>query len=147
MKRGLIVLLGLAVLLVVLLFLGQTLALFNYELAVSLGLQESAEEFGGVGIAYAKGFGFGDTIIYIPLLIFGIIGLIKVKKWGLYSMFAALGITAYWPMVNLYAVLIGRGVINLTSDKYITYSILLPLITIYGLWGMWYLYKKEQNFR
>ncbi len=31
--------------------------------------------------------------------------------------------TASWPMVNLYAVLIGRGSINLTSDKYITYSI------------------------
>ncbi len=147
MKRGLIVLLSLAVFLVVLLLLGQTLALFNYELTVSLGLQESTDEIGGVGIAYAKGFGFGDTIVYIPLLIFGIIGLIQAKKWGLYSMFAALGITAYWPMVNLYAVLIGRGVINLTSDKYITYSILLPLITIYSLWGMWYLYKDEQNFR
>ena len=40
---------------------GQTLAVFNYDLVVAIGMQESEEEIGKVGIAFAKGFGFGDA--------------------------------------------------------------------------------------
>ena len=123
--------------------LGQTLAIFNYDLTVMLGLQESIKEVGPVGVAYAKGFGFGDTVVYLPLLISGIIGLLKNKKLGWFAMFGAMGITAYWPLVCLYAFLIDRTAITLIVDKYLQYSILLPLISIYGLWGMWYLYKQS----
>ena len=42
--------------------LGQTLSLFNYELTVEWGLQESSEEVGDVGVAFLKGYAFGDTI-------------------------------------------------------------------------------------
>jgi len=136
------ILISLAVLLVIVFLGGQTLALFNYDLTVKLGLQESVDEIGKVGIAFAKGFGFGDTVIYIPLLIVGILGLIKNKRWGKYSMFGALAITVYWPLVNLYTIFIDRTSITLQPDKYIAYPIILSLIILYGLWGMWYLYKK-----
>jgi len=139
------ILIVIASLLVVMFLLGQTLALFNYNLTVKLGLQESENEIGKVGIAFAKGFGFGDTIIYILLLIFGIIGLLKNKRWGKYSMFGAMAISVYWPLVHLYAIFIERNAITLAVDKYIIYQIILPLISIYGLWGMWYLYKNEIN--
>ena len=138
-KIGFFILIGLGILLSILLLIGQTLALFDYDLTVELGLQESVTEVGEVGIAFAKGFGLSDTLIYIPLLIAGIIGLLKNKKWGFFLMFGALAITSYWPMVCLYAFLSDRVAISLTPDKYISYSLLLPLITIYGLWGMWYL--------
>ena len=85
---------------------------------------------------------FGDTVIYLPLLIAGIIGLLKNKRWGKYSMFGALAISAYWPLVHLYAIFIERNAITLAPDKYILYPILLPLIVLYGMWGMWYLYKE-----
>ncbi|MFC1767294.1 hypothetical protein ACFLZ2_01920 [Candidatus Margulisiibacteriota bacterium] len=144
MKRdtGFFILITVGILLAILLLCGQTTALFNYDLTVALGLQESVNEVGNVGIAYAKGFGFGDTLIYLPLLLSGIIGSLKNKKWGIYTMFGALAVTAYWPMVCLYAVFADRNAIKLMPDKYISYSIILPLITIYGLWGMWYLYKR-----
>lgn len=121
--------------------------MFNYELTVAWGLQESSEEVGDVGVAFLKGYAFGDTIFYIPLLILGIIGLIKSRKWGLYSMFGALAISVYWPATILYAIFIERTAITLTPDKYISFSILLPLIMVYGLLGMLYLYrhKKEYN--
>lgn len=93
-----------------------------------------------------KGFGFGDTLIHLPLLFAGIIGLIKNKNRGYFSMFGALAITAYWPLVCLYAFLSDRADITLTPDKYTSYSLFLPLIGVYGLWGMWYiinLKKKE----
>jgi hypothetical protein len=68
--------------LVLILFLtaGQTLSLIDYNLAIDLGLQESENEIGNVGIAFAKGFAFGDTIFYIPMLVLGVLGLIKEKN-------------------------------------------------------------------
>lgn len=144
-KAGFWILIVIGLLLSMLLLAGQTMALFNYDLVVSLGLQESVNEVGKVGIAYAKGFGFGDTVIYLPLLFDGIIDLLKDKRWGYLTMFGALAITAYWPMVCLYPVFVDRIAITLTPDKYLSYSILLPLITIYGLWGIWYILKSQKQ--
>ena len=63
------ILIGFGIILSLLLLCGQTLALFDYELTVKLGLQESEKEVGAVGVSYAKGFGFGDTLIYLPMLL------------------------------------------------------------------------------
>lgn len=133
------------IILTIIFLAGQTFSLIDYDMTVSLGLQESAEEVGEVGVSWAKGFAFADTILYIPLLFLGIVGLLKRKSWGLYSMFAALAITAYWPIVSLTTIFIGRDILNLNPDKYVSYSIILPLIIIYGLWGMWYLYKNRDE--
>ncbi len=146
-KRGLgfWVLIIFALLLNLIMLIGQTGSLFDYGFTVSIGLQESIEEVTGVGVAWAKGFAFGDTVFYIPLYIIGIVGLLKQKVWGRFSMFGALAITVYWPIVNLYAVFAGKNAMNLNPDKYISFSILLPLIAIYGLWGIWFLYKNRDQ--
>ncbi len=136
------ILISIASVLVLMLLAGQTLGVFNYDLAVSIGMQESENEIGKIGIAFAKGFGFSDTVIYIPLFLIGIIGLLKNKRWGKYSMFGALAISIYWPIVHLYAIFIDMESITLNSEKYIFYPIILSLIIIYGLWGMRYLYSK-----
>ena len=136
------VLISIASVLVVFFLAGQSLGVFNYELAVAIGMQESDSEIGKIGIAFAKGFGFADTVLYIPLFLMGIIGLLKDKRWGKYAMFAALALSVYWPIVHLYAIYIDRISITLHPEKYIYYPIILSLIIIYGLWGMRYLYKK-----
>ncbi|WP_406661733.1 hypothetical protein V7O66_04230 [Methanolobus sp. ZRKC3] len=142
---GFWILISIGILLTIFLLLGQTLSLIDYDLTVSLGLQESVEEVSEVGIAWAKGFAFGDTVFYLPLLVMGIIGLLKKRAWGLYSMFGALAITVYWPIVSLFAIFIGKDALNLDPGKYVSFSIVLPLIVIYGLWGMWYLYKNRNE--
>ena len=139
---GFWVLIVIAIVLVALLLAGQTLGVFNYDLAVSIGMQESKDEIGNIGIAFAKGFGFADTVLYIPLFLIGIIGLFKNKRWGKYAMFGALAISVYWPIVHLYAIFIDTVSITLYPEKYVYYPILLSLIIMYGLWGMRYLYKK-----
>ena len=138
-------LISIGILLGIFLIVGQTFSLINYDLAIALGLQESEQEVGKVGIAFGKGFAFSDTVFYIPLLIAGIIGLLKGKKWGLYSMFGSLAISVYWPIVHLYAIYIGRNVIVLNPDKYISFPIILSLIIIYGLWGMRLLYNHQSE--
>jgi hypothetical protein len=125
---------------------GQTMSLIDHDLTVSLGLQESEEEIGKVGIAFARGFALGDTVLYIPLFVIGIIGLVKRRSWGTFFMFGALAVTVYWPVVHLFAIYAGRSSMHLSSEKYLSYSIILPLIALYGLWGMWFLYKNRIKF-
>ncbi|MDH3267888.1 MAG: hypothetical protein OEM46_03440 [Ignavibacteria bacterium] len=133
------------ILIVVLLLLGQTMSFINYEFTVSLGLQEPVDQIGKIGVAVNKAFGVGDTIIYIPLLIVGLIGLWHKKKWGIWSMVAALGITAYWPVVCLFIIFFSVSVPEVNFTDVYSYVVVLGFITLYGLWGIWYLYKIKIN--
>jgi len=133
------------VLLLLMLVMGQTMSFINYDFAVSIGLQESKDMIGEMGIAVNKGFGVGDTIIYIPLLVFGLIGLWFRKAWGAFAMASALAITAYWPMVSIFLLLYARGTPGFNFTNFSSYAILLTLITVYGLWGLWYLYINRKT--
>ena len=144
---GFLILISVGLLLTVMFLLGQTLSLFNYDLTVQWGLQESATEVTNVGVAFLKGYAFGDTIFYIPLLVLGILGLLKGKKYGFFAMFGALAVSVYWPATILYTIFIERTAIVMHADKYISFSILLPLIMFYGLWGMLYLYKNQEKYQ
>lgn len=143
---GFWVLIVVGILLNVLYLLGQTMALINYEFAVSIGLQESIHEITEVGVALNKGFGLGDTFFYMPLFIIGIICLIRRKALGLYMMFGAMAITVYWPIVSLSTLYFAKGSPGWNFGDYNAFSILLSLISIYGLWGMIFLYKKRNLY-
>ena len=56
------------ILILIILFVGQMMAVINYDFTVSIGLQESADVVSEMGVSVNKAFGVGDTIIYIPLL-------------------------------------------------------------------------------
>lgn len=144
-KFGFKVLLGASIVLLILLLLGQTMSLLSYDWTVSLGLQESEAEVTLIGVAWLRSFALADTLVYIPLLLLGIIGLIKNYRWGIMAMIGSLAISAYWPVINLTVIYLGKNEINLPPEKYISFSILLPLITIYGLWGLWYLYRHNPH--
>ena len=138
---GFWVLIGFSVLLNIIYLLGQTMALINYDFAVSIHLQESVNEITEIGVALNKGFGFGDTIFYIPLFVIGIIGLLKRSAFGLFAMFGAMAITVYWPIVGLSTVFFAKDAPGWHFTDYSSYSILLSLIALYGIWGFWFLYK------
>ncbi len=132
------------ILLLVLLLLGQTMSFINYEFTVSLGLQEPVDEITKLGVAVNKAFGVGDTIIYIPLLFSGLIGLWRKEDWGIFLMGGAFAITAYWPIVCLFIILFGN---KLPDFNYVNLTyIIIALISfaIYGIWGMWYIYKNQK---
>jgi len=125
--------------------LGQTMAFINYDFTVTMELQEPAEETTEVGVAFNKGFGFGDTVVYIPLLLIGIVGMIKRKFWGLFSMSGSLAITMYWPVVCLSTLLFAKGSPGFNFTDYLSYSVLLPIIALYGFWGLLFIYKKKDE--
>lgn len=130
--------------LLAMLVLGQTLALIDYDFTVALGLQESAAAVTEMGVAVNKGFGVGDTLIYLPLLALGLVGLWRRTAWGILALSGAFAITAYWPVVCLSLLLFARGAPGFSFNDFAAYSLLLGSIAFYGLWGLWYLYNNRK---
>lgn len=122
-----------------LLLLGQTTAIFNYDFAVSLGLQESVEEVGEFGVQLNRAFGVGDTIIYIPLIISSMIGLFLKKNWALITTAAVMGISAYWATTSLFLLKFLVGVPNYNFVPVISYWLFIAIYIIFGVWGLFYL--------
>ena len=88
---------------IVIFFLGQTLAVFDYDLTVQLGLQEDADEIGPALVQMNRAFGAADTVLYIPLLLSSLLGL--VWHWRLPSIIctaASAGISSYWSLVGIF---------------------------------------------
>ena len=138
-----LIILGIAILIILL--LGQTMSFINYRFTVEMGLQESADLIGEMGVAMNKGFGVGDTIIYAPILLIGICGLLLRQRWGRLVMAGALAITAYWPIVILFILLFAKGTPGFHFTNYSTYFIVLTGISIYGIWGLIFLIRSEKT--
>ena len=130
---------------VVLLILGQTLSVFNYEFTASIGLQEDVTEVGEFGVQVNRAFGASDTLIYIPLIILSIVGLSLKKRWAFITSAAVMGISLYWTTTIAFTL---RFFIGLPSYSYIPeIGIWLFLVSffVFGLWGIWYLiYRGER---
>jgi len=124
-------------LLLIYLIYAQAIPAFNYEAGVAMGTQEPATVVSEVGVAFWYGFAFGDLIAYIPLLAAGLIGYWAGKNWGRVLLAAALGVTVYWPLVCLAALVAARGASGWNLVDETPYWIVLPLITLWGAWGLW----------
>lgn len=123
----------------------QAIPAFSYETGVAMGTQEPSEQITEVGVAFWYGFAFADLVTYIPLLAVGLIGHYLGKMWGRIIICAALGITLYWPVVCLAAVIAARNAAgwNITDES--PYWIVLPLIALWGAWGLWFILKESQQ--
>ena len=121
----------------------QAIPAFNYELGVSMGTQEPKEAITAVGAAFWYGFAFADLVVYIPLLALGLVGSWTLKKWGKVTLASALGITVYWPVVCLAAVVSARNAPGWTLSNEADYWVVLPLIAIWGSWGLWRMLKTK----
>jgi hypothetical protein len=124
---------------VILLLLGQTMAVFDYELAVSLGLQEDIKEISEFGVQINRGFGAGDTVIYIPLIIISIAGLFRKRKWALITSAAVMGISSYWAVTAVFMFVFLEGVPGYSFVPTLDYWIFMTLFIAFGLWGLWYI--------
>jgi len=124
-------------LLLLYLIYAQAIPAFDYDLGVAMGTQEPAEQITDVGVAFWYGFAFADLVVYIPLLAFGLIGHGLRRNWGCVMLIAALGITAYWPAVNLAAVVVADGSPGWSLPNETTFWIVLPSIAMWGVWGLW----------
>lgn len=123
----------------------QGIPAFNYDFGVAAGTQEPAAQITEVGVAFFKGFAVGDAAFYIPLLLVGLIAFAKQQEWGRVLLIAAAGITVYWPIVCLAAVVAARGAAGWDLPKEPEYWIVLPLIAAWGAWCLWWLTRRGSN--
>ena len=130
---------------VALLLLGQTMALFNYNFAVSLGLQENIKEISEFGVQINRAFAAGDTAIYIPLIVLSIIGLCLKKRWALFTSAAVMGISAYWATTVAFAFWFLEAVPGYTFIPGIDYWIFITSYIVFGLWGICYLIYQGES--
>ena len=142
---GFWVLQGTGWLLFLYLIYAQAIPAINYDLGVAMGTQEPAEQITEVGVAFFYGFAFGDLVVYLPILALGLIGHGLRRYWGAIILSAALGITAYWPIVCLAAVVAARDTPTWSLSNETAYWIVLPLITIWGVWGLWHLFDQSRH--
>jgi len=115
----------------------QAISAFDYDLGIAMGTQESADHVSEVGVAFWYGFAFADLVTYIPLLAIGLIGYWLERIWGRVFLAAALGITVYWPVVCLAALVAARDAAGWNLGDETPFWIVLPLITLWGAWGLW----------
>jgi hypothetical protein len=131
-------------LLLLYLIYAQGLSAFDYELGVAMGTQEPAEAITEVGTAFWYGFALGDLLIYIPLLFVGLIGHLRGTQWGRIGLAAALGITVYWPIVCLSAIVDARDAAGWHISSELQYWVVCLLIAVWGAWGLFYIMRKSQ---
>lgn len=121
----------------------QAIPAFDYQLGVRMGTQESAQTVTAVGTAFWYGFAFGDLVAYIPLLAIGLFGHWRSKPWGSVALTAALGITVYWPLVCLAALVAARGAEGWNLPNESGFWIVLPLIALWGAFGLWHFVRAK----
>jgi len=127
------------VLFLVMLLMGQTTAVFNYDFAVQLGLQESVGEVSEFGVQINRAFGAGDTLVYIPLMAVSLVGLFLRKRWSLLTTAAVMGISAYWATAVVFMLVFLKGVSGYNLVPGLEYWSIMAIYIIFGVWGLFYL--------
>jgi hypothetical protein len=105
----------------VLLLMGQTMAIFNYEFAVKLGLQEE------------------------PLMAISLVGLFLKKRWSLVTTAAVMGISAYWATTVAFILFFLPGVPHYNLVPGPEYWLFIGAYIIFGVWGVVYLILRGDN--
>jgi hypothetical protein len=129
----------------IMVLLGQTTAIFAYDLTVSMGLQESIDEVGPFGVEMNRSFGIGDTVAYIPLMILSVIGLLMRKRWALFTTAAVMRISVYWAVTMGALLMLAPGVPGYTLEPGIEYTVFLGAHIVFGILGLIYLLVRRDR--
>ena len=129
----------------ILLLMGQTMAVFNYDFAVRLGLQEDVKEVSEYGVQVNRAFGAGDTFVYIPLMAISLFGLFLKRRWSLVTTAAVMGISAYWATTVVFMLFFLPGVPNYNLVAGPEYWLFIGAYIIIGVWGVLYLMFRRDS--
>jgi hypothetical protein len=121
---------------ILLMLVGQTTAVFNYELAVGFGLQESTHQISEFGVQINRAFGVADTIIYIPLMVISLYGLLLKKNWSLLTTAAVAGISTYWSVTVAFVFLFLPGTPGYIHTPGFEMWVFVATYTVFGVWSL-----------
>ena len=129
----------------ILLLMGQTMALIDYDFAVQLGLQEGIKDVSSYGVQVNRAFGAGDTMVYIPLIAISLIGLMRGKRWSLLTTAAVMGVSAYWASTVVFMLVFLEGAPGYYLEPGIEYWLVMAAYIVFGVWGLLYLVFRGDN--
>ena len=123
----------------ILMLIGQATPIFNYDLAVRLGFQNSAERITDFGVQVIRAFCVADTAVFIPLTLFALIGLLLKKRWSLFVIAATTGISVYWVVAYAFMVRFLNGMPGYQVTLAAPDWIIMGSYTLFGIWALLYL--------
>ncbi len=129
----------------VMMLVGQTMAVFHYDLAVSMGLQESVAQVGEHGVQVNRAFGAGATVVYVPLLVITLVGLHLRKRWSLVAAGATFGISTYWPATIIWMLAFLPGVSGYAFDPPLETWLFVGAYLAAGAWGLLYVLLRGET--
>jgi len=133
---------------IVLMLVGQTLSVFNYDLAVSMGLQEKPEEMTDFGVQVNRAFGAADTVVYVPLMLISLVGLILRKHWSLLITAAFFGASAYWTATVTFILMFLPGVAGYSNVPGPEIWLFIGTYMVAGVLGLLYIvFRGEELIR
>ena len=133
------ILMAYLVITLLLLLSGQTMAIIDYDLAVSLGLQESVSEVSPYGVEVNRAFGAADTFIYVPLTLLSIVGILLKKRWAMFTTAAVMGISAYWSTMVGFMLIFLEDVQSYHLEPGMAYWVVLGFYAVSGIVGLIYI--------
>ncbi len=124
---------------VALLLLGQTMAVFDYDFTMKLGLQETPAQVGTHGVQVNRAFGAGDTFVYIPLMLASFAGLWLRRRWSLLVTAAVAGISAYWTTTIGFMLAFLPGTPGYSYVPPLGIWLFIGAYLLFGVWSLFYL--------
>lgn len=143
---GIKLIIGFFILNLIIFVVGQGGAVVSYDFVAKLGLQEARETIDPVIVVVNRGIGLADALIGVPLFILAIIGLWRLRFFGVVFSWMVLGISFYWTTVawSKQAFYIQASVkcqpFNIGTQG------VLAFVFVFSLWASWYLFKKRKIF-
>lgn len=123
----------------VLMLLSQTTPVFNYDLAVSLGFQNGADQITEFGVQVIRAFCVSDTVVFIPLTVLSLFGLWLRKHWSLFTTAAVTGISVYWVVAYGFMVAFLNGMPGYHAVLGPADWTIMGAYVLFGIWGLFYL--------
>ena len=123
----------------VLMLISQTTPIFDYDLAVRLGFQNGADTITEFGVQVIRAFCVSDTIVFIPLTVLALIGLLLKKRWSLFATASVTGISIYWVVAYGFMVSFLNGTPGYHAVLAAPDWIIMGAYAIFGVWTLLYL--------
>ena len=123
----------------VLMLIAQTTPVFNYDLAVRLGFQNGADQISEFGVQVIRAFCVSDTLVFIPLTVISLLGLVLRKHWALFTTAAVTGISVYWVVAYGFMVEFLSGMPGYHAVLGPADWTIMGAYVVFGVWGLVYL--------
>jgi len=94
-----------------------------------------------------RGIAFADVVIQVPLFVLAIIGLWRLRFFGVVAAWLTMGVHMYWPTVAWAKQYFYLKAGVKCEPFAVSLHGILAFFFFCSVWASWYLYKNRQLFR